>query len=385
MGWKSTGMPTVRQQRGRWVVRVDGIDTESGRHRPKQLGTYPSRRAARNAAAQATASGRERVERDMVGGLVDRWVESRNDVGPTQLQQYRWAAKHIDAGLGAIPVERLTRDDVAQWLGELARGGDLSRRSIQIVRMTLRAAFASAVEAGDLRRSVAARVPMPRDVAKRAEPKAVEAWDEEQLDRFLTAVAEHRWGGAIRLEALYGLRRSELLALRWNSVDLEVGVVEVVAGLVEADGELWWSEGKSERSRRRIHVDVDTLRALRAHRSGQMEERLRAGEQWEDHDLVVATQVGGPVRPRNFNRTLDRLIARAGVPRLTSHGLRHTAATHMVANASDLGEVRAAAEILGHSPDMLMKTYSHALPESIRTVTTKIGQRSARTRPPRSG
>ena len=66
----------------------------------------------------------------------------------------------------------------------------------------------------------------------------------------------------------------------------------------------------------------------------------------------------------------------SGVPRLTSHGLRHTAATHMVRHAVDLGEIRAAADILGHSPDMLMRTYAHALPESVRTVTEKIERRS---------
>ncbi len=64
------------------------------------------------------------------------------------------------------------------------------------------------------------------------------------------------------------------------------------------------------------------------------------------------------------------------MPRLTSHGLRHTAATHMVRHAADIGEVRAAADLLGHSPDMLMKTYAHVMPESIRTLTDKIGQRS---------
>ena len=82
--------------------------------------------------------------------------------------------------------------------------------------------------------------------------------------------------------------------------------------------------------------------------------------------------------PRNFDQTLERLITRAGVPRLSSHGLRHTAATQMVKHASDIGEIRAAADILGHSPDMLMRTYAHALPDSVRTVTVKIGQRSMR-------
>ena len=116
---------------------------------------------------------------------------------------------------------------------------------------------------------------------------------------------------------------------------------------------------------------------LCSHRKFQTEERLAAGSAWQDNDLVVATKTGTPVSPGNFDQTFERLAAKAGVPRLTSHGLRHTAATHMVRHATDLGELRSAADLLGHSPDMLMKTYAHALPESVRTVTEKIGQRAA--------
>ena len=137
-----------------------------------------------------------------------------------------------------------------------------------------------------------------------------------------------------------------------------------------------FTEGKNARSRRKIMVDAETLRVLRAHRSMQLHERLAAGSEWEDLDLVVSSKTGTPVSPGNFDQTLDRLVTRAGVPRLTSHGLRHTAATHMVRQAADAGELRAVADVLGHSPDMLMKTYAHALPDSIRAVADRIAARS---------
>jgi integrase len=319
------------------------------------------------------------VDRDTLQALVDRWVDARTDIGRNQQLQYRWAARHINLGLGAISLQSLERNDIARWLNGLAAGGKLSRRSVQIIRMTLRAVLSSAVEDGELRRSPAASVPMPRDVLRKPRTKETDAWDDAQLDRFLNTVATHRWGGPIRLETLYGLRKSELLAIHWNDLDLNRRRLRIDTGLVEADGELVWSNGKNPRSRRTIPLDADTVKALTEHRNVQRRERDAAGEFWHDNDLLVATHTGGVVRPRNYSRTLDRLVARARVPRLTSHGLRHTAATHMVANASDLGEVRAAAELLGHSPEMLMKTYAHALPASIRAVTKKIGKRSART------
>jgi integrase len=378
MGWKATGRPTVRKQRDRWVVRVDGIDTETGKARPRQLGTYPSQRAGRAAAAVAIETGHDRPERGTVAELLDEWVASRTHVSPNQAQQYRWAAKHINVGLGAIALARLERSDVSAWYESLAQGGTLSRRSIQIIRMTLRAAMANAVASGELRRNVVAHVPMPRDVKRLPKRKVTDAWDSDEIERVVAVTRDHRWGGPILLQLMYGLRRSELLALHWSAVDLEAGTVAIVAGLVESDGQLVWSDGKNARSRRRIALDPGMTQTLREHRRRQAAERIRAGEAWEDNDLVVANHTGGPVLPRNYNHTLDTITAAAGVPRLTSHGLRHTAATHMVTNAADLGEVRAAADILGHSPEMLMKTYSHALPESIRTVTNKIGERSTR-------
>jgi integrase len=135
-------------------------------------------------------------------------------------------------------------------------------------------------------------------------------------NRFLSAISGHRWEGPFRLEAIYGLRRSELLGLHWDR------------------------RGKRVAS-------------------------------WSRRGLGTACH------PATSDQTLERLVRHAEVPRLTSHGLRHTAATHMVRHASGLGEIRAAADILGHSPEMLMKTYAHALPESVRTVTDKIGQRAA--------
>ena len=76
MGWKPTGEPTVRKQRDKWMVRVEGIDTETGRVRPRQIGTFPSQRAARAAASKATASGDLPLARGTLAWLLDRWVPS---------------------------------------------------------------------------------------------------------------------------------------------------------------------------------------------------------------------------------------------------------------------------------------------------------------------
>ena len=116
----------------------------------------------------------------------------------------RWAG-HIREGLGAIRVDDLERDDVARWLDGLA----------------------DAVDAGELRRSPAARVGMPRQVAKVAATDKPDRWSEDEMRQFFAAIIGHRWEGPLRLAMLYGLRHSELLGLRWAVVDLRKGTVRI--------------------------------------------------------------------------------------------------------------------------------------------------------------
>jgi integrase len=374
MGWKASGAPTVRRQRDKWVVRVDGIDTATGRPRPRQLGTYPSQRAAL-AAARSGVADRRSTERRTVGWLVRRYVAGRTDITQKSRESYEWAIPHIEAGLGAIPLSRLDREDVADWIERLATSGHLSRRSVQICRTVLRAALAEAVDEGLIPRSPAARVALPRSVAKPPTVKEVQAWELNDITRFLQATADHRWAVGFRLGVLYGLRRSEVLALHWDDLDGEAKTLRIDQSVVAVAKGAAWSDAKNARSRRRIPLDDDTMRALKRRRVDQATERLLAGAAWEDHDLIIATRSGKLVLPRSYDRALALSIEKAKVPRLTSHGLRHTAATHMVAAATDVGQLRAIADILGHSPDMLMKTYAHAMPASTSAVVTGIAKR----------
>ncbi len=377
MGWKATGQPTVRRQRDKWTVRVDGIDTQTGRHRPRQLGTFASQRSAQAAARRFAAEGVEGTGRGTVGWVVDRWVAGKTDITEKSQMQNRWAAGHIRTALGAVRLDQLDREDVARWYEELAAGGLLNKRSITIVRRVLRASLEDAVDEGLIRRNPAGRVPVPKRIVKPERLREADAWDEDEVRRFLGALEGHRWEGPIRLSTLYGLRRSELLALKWDDIEFDERTVRIDEALIEVEGRPVFTEGKNERSRRTFGVDADTAGRLATHRKLQLEERLLAGPEWDDQDMVLATRTGNRLSPGNFDQTLDRLVRRAGVPRLTSHGLRHTAATHMVRQASDLGELRAVADVLGHSPDMLIRTYAHALPDSLRAVSDRIGTRVA--------
>ncbi len=378
MAWKSTGQPTVRKQRDKWVVRVDGIDTATGKHRPRQLGTFTSQRSA-NAAARSFRIEDAVADRGTVSWLVRRYVSGRTDISVKAREQYEWAIPHIENGLGAIQVGRLDREDVAGWIEALAAGGRLSKRSVQVCRTVLRAALNEAVEEGMISRSPAARVALPRTVAKQVPEKEAVAWTGDQVKAFLEATADHRWAIAFRLGVLYGLRRSEVLALRWDDLDTNADTLRIDESLVATNIGATWSNAKNERSRRTIPIDEITMRVFQSRRAAQAAERLAAGPGWEDTDLITTTRMGGLVYPSNFDRALANIVRQVGLPRLTSHGLRHTAATHMVKNATDLGELRAIADLLGHSPEILLNTYAHALPDKRESIVARLGNRTPRT------
>src|SRR5207237_7727708 len=108
-----------------------------------------------------------------------------------------------------------------------------------------------------------------------------------------------------RLSVLYGLRRSELLALRWDDLDVDHATLRIDEGLVPVVGGTAWTDAKNARSRRLIPLDQETLKALVHRRRDQAADRLLAGSDWEDNDLVLTTRLGNPVMPRSFDRTLD--------------------------------------------------------------------------------
>ena len=162
-------------------------------------------------------------------------------------EQYEWAERRIAEGLEAI---RLDRMDVAQWLDRLANDGHFSRRGLEIFRNVLKAALNDAVDEGLIRRNPAARVALPRNVAKPARIKEANTWSEAEVARFLAVASKHRWAARFRLAVLYGLRRSELLALRWDDVDARAGTIRIDEGLVPIGKGVEWSPGKTARSRR---------------------------------------------------------------------------------------------------------------------------------------
>jgi integrase len=165
------------------------------------------------------------------------------------------------------------------------------------------------------------------------------------------------------------MRQAELLGLRREDVDLEAArLVRVQRQYLPRTG-MVERRTKAYRQDRPVELTDTEVTVLREHRRRQAEERLAAGELWRDHGLVFPSEVGTPLHPRNLLRWFQGLLARAGLPRVRFHDLRHTAATLLL--RSD-GRVLVAQQRLGHrDPATTTRFYGHVLPGDQRAAAER--------------
>ncbi len=178
-----------------------------------------------------------------------------------------------------------------------------------------------------------------------------------------------RWSVALAL----GLRQGEALGLAWDAVDLDLGTLTVRQALQRQPGVgLVIVQPKSRAGRRTIALPGPLRDALRAHRKAQLAERMAAGSQWHEHDLVFCQVDGRPIDSRSDHRAWRALLSDAGVRQARLHDARHTAATLLLQQGVP---ARVAMEILGHSQiSLTLGTYSHVVPEVAEDAARRMGE-----------
>lgn len=156
-----------------------------------------------------------------------------------------------------------------------------------------------------------------------------------------------------------GMRRGEVLGLRWSDVDLDAARLSVRQALVAVGYDVIESTPKSHNARV-VDLDAETINKLREHRCRQQEERDEWGTDYQDSDLVVAKENGEPIHPHTFSQSFERTIRRAGLRTIRLHDLRHTHATLALKAGVP---VKVISERLGHeSPAFTLKQYAHVIP-----------------------
>ena len=262
---------------------------------------------------------------------------------------------HIKPVLGSLKLKKLNSAHVQNFYRDRLDAG-LSASTVRKLPDILRRGLAQAVDWHLTPRNVAAVVKPPRPLAK--EMVALSA---DETGRLLSAVAEDRLEALYKLAVHTGMRQEEMLALRWQDVDLENAVVSVRRTLTRSGGKVTFGEPKTKKSRRSIRLTPQATEALRAHLERQLRDMEILGDRYRDQDLVFTADTGAPINPSNLRqRSFAPLLKRAGLPHMRFHDLRHTCATLLLSRGVHPKFVQ---ELLGHATIAItLDTYSHVMP-----------------------
>lgn len=262
--------------------------------------------------------------------------------------------------IGRVPLRSLTVTHLEDLYAHLRRcgrhdGGPLALRpkTVLNVHQILRTALGDAERAGLVHRNVAGLMDPP---CHGTAPEQ-RCWNEHQLRQFLQVAIEHRLGPAIWLAAMTGMRRGEVLGLRWFDIDLDAATLSIRRSVSCTGYQVHTTPTKTRTSRRAIDLDARTVAVLREWRRQQLDELVTVAE-----DATVFTRPDGqPVHhPHSLSQTVGRLQRAAGVPAIRLHDLRQTHATLLLKHGIPLKVV---SERLGHStPAFTMAVYQHVLP-----------------------
>src|SRR5829696_4537588 len=361
MGRRGNGEGTItRRKDGRWEARYYA-QTLNGAKRKVLYGK--TRAEARDKLAKALSDRIDGIVYDdenlTVGEYLDVWLKG-SVYGSVRRSTYDrdtyLVNNHIKPVLGRLRLKKLNSAHVQSFYRDRL-DERLSGSTVHKMHDILRRGLMQAVKWHLVPRNVADAVKPPRPA-----PKEIRALSADETRMLKAAVGN-------RLEALYvlavhtGMRRGELLGLKWSDVDLKNASVSVRRTLTRTDNgkRVVLGEPKTKKSRRTIRLTPQAVETLRSHLERQLQDMEILGDRYQDQGLVFTTNTGTPINPSNLRqRNFAPLLKQAGLPHIRFHDLRHTCATLLLSRGVHPKFVQ---ELLGHATIAItLDTYSHVMP-----------------------
>jgi len=351
------------------IVLQLGLDPSTGKRKQQWITAGSSKREAERKLAelihQMDSGTFTKPSKQTLGQYLDQWLQDhRGNIAPNTAQTYAWFVdKHIKPAIGQIPLTSLKPEHLQRLYSEkLTSGrrngnGGLGNRSVRYIHTTLHKALKSAVKQGKIVRNPADAVDIPK-VTRRA----IQTMDETELHIFLEYSKSTPYYALFYMDLFTGMRRSEILALRWRDIDLLLCQTSVTRTLHQLHNrEIVIGQPKTAKGRRLIALSPSTVAVLREHQAEQIKQKQSLGmPPLQDDDLVFSHPDGKPLLPDSVTQAWRRLARQAGLSGIRLHDARHTHASFMLKAGTHPKIVQ---ERLGHaSIQVTLDTYSHVAP-----------------------
>jgi integrase len=300
---------------------------------------------------------------------LDKWFEetAKPRLRESTYNQYVWIAKsYIRKQLGLMQLADIQAYQVQKCYGELKKQG-LSPRTIRYTHNVLSSAMKQAVKWKTIIQNPCELCDLPRQ-----EKKEMLCLSPVETQKFLTVAKESKWFALFLTVIETGMRPEEYLGLQWKDIDFEHRNLSVRRAAIEKKGGgFYFTEPKTKKSRRKIPISNSVLIALKSHRRNQLEERMKIASEYNNNDLVFASELGTPLQRKNFTgRHFKPLLKKAELPNIRLYDLRHTTATLLLSAGEN---PKVVSERLGHASIVLtLDTYSHVLPTMQEAATEKL-------------
>jgi integrase len=304
----------------------------------------------------------------LLKAYLERWLEQvcKLTMRPNTYKEYRSIVyRHLIPSLGYIKLQKLTAEKVQEFCAQKQNEG-LSSGTVATIHSVLNTALENAVRWGLIARNVAKLVTLPHRERYEAQTLTM-----EQALKLIALAQGSRIEALLLVALTTGMRRGELLALRWDDIDFERGMLHVRRTMSHIPG-MGYKEGepKTKAGRRTIVLSSVTIEALKEHCVAQDQVRITAGEKWQERGIVFCNIYGGFFNPVKVLALFQRLLRDAGLPKMRFHDLRHSAATILLEARVHLKMVQ---ERLGHSSiATTADIYSHISPEMQQETVDKI-------------
>lgn len=299
------------------------------------------------------------TERIMMRDWLPRWMSDcvEGHLGQATQDRYHGVViNHLIPALGHVELKRLSPTHIQSLQTNLLNNG-MDPTGVNLVRSVLSGAMKHALNLELILRNPVSAAKAPPDPDREVQPPPIEA-----VIRMLELAKEQDdWlYPALYLLVYTGIRRGELLALRWDAVDFEKSEIRINSSLGRRSDGLQLSAPKTARGNRTVSLDAGTLEVLSRHKERQAIEKVELADVYSDNGIVFAGRLGNWLNPMMVTRKVGSLGAKVGYPEAKPHNLRHFHGTVIVEEGTNPA---VASQRLGHSnPTITMKIYAHALP-----------------------